>query len=235
LNRRLTSKYLVLVFLFLVSIDSSAEESICYGKVNSGRLENGVQLPDHGKNYSAYSELGVSSGRTYVHSKIRDVVVKTYKELESIEPDKVYVYGETGWKDGGRIRPHRTHQNGLSIDFMVPVVDKAGHSIKLPTSILNKYGYGIDFDEEGQSGDLQIDFEAMASHLMTLAQIAKQENVEISLVIFDGSLKPALFKSKNGASLQDMLPWMKGKAWIKHDQHYHIDFSVPCRPMTVKN
>jgi len=231
----LRSTNLAMVLLLLTPAVSDADESICYGKVNSGRLEHGVQLPDNGKNFSAYSELGVSLGRTYVHSRIRDVVVNTYKELESSQPEKVYVYGETGWENGGRIRPHRTHQNGLSIDFMVPVIDKSGHSVKLPTSVSNKFGYGLAFDENGRSGDLQIDFEAMANHLMTLSRIAKQNNVEISLVIFDGSLKPALFKTKSGASLQDMLPWMKGKAWIKHDQHYHIDFSVPCQPLVGTN
>lgn len=206
-------------------------ESTCYGKVNSGHLENGVQLPRSGKNYSAYSDLGVSLGRTYVHSKVRDVVVGAYQALEQSAPGKSFVYGETGWKSGGQIRPHRTHQNGLSIDFMVPVIDHTGRSVPLPTSALNKFGYGINFDDQGRSGDLTIDFDAMAEHLNEIAIAAKQHNVGIALVIFDPSLAPMLFKTKRGAPLQQTLPWMKGKAWIRHDQHYHIDFSIPCAPL----
>jgi penicillin-insensitive murein endopeptidase len=115
---------------------------------------------------------------------------------------------------------------------MVPVIDKAGHSVALPTSALNKFGYGIDFDEQGKSDDLQIDFEAIAEHLYQITKIAKQENVGIALAIFDPRLRPLLFKTKRGAYLQQTLPWMKGNAWIRHDQHYHIDFSIPCRSLS---
>jgi penicillin-insensitive murein endopeptidase len=224
-----------LVSLFLLAamampILTFANESTCFGKVNSGHLEDGVQLPISGNNFSAYSNLGVSLGRTYVHSDVRDVVVRSYQSLELSAPSKTFVYGETGWKRGGRFRPHRTHQNGLSVDFMVPVVDKSGRSVALPTSALNKFGYGLEFDGQGKFGDLQIDFEAMAEHLYQITEIAKQDNVGISLVIFDHRLRPLLFKTKRGAYLQQTLPWMKGNAWVRHDQHYHIDFSISCHP-----
>ena len=68
----------------------------------------------------------------------------------------------------GRIRLHRTHQSGLSVDFMVPVLDKLGRSVPLPTTALNKFGYDIEFDKDGKFGDLTIDFEAIAEHLRQL-------------------------------------------------------------------
>lgn len=206
-------------------------DSTCFGKVGNGRLENGVKIPADGKNYKAYSSVGVSVGRTYLHSKVLEVVLGAYKELEQSAPQKTYVYGETGWKDGGRIRPHRTHQNGLSVDFMVPVKDKNDQSIPLPASPLNKFGYGIEFDHHGRYDDLVIDFEAMAEHLYQLSVAAKKRNIGITLVIFDPPLMPLLYKTKRGPYLLANLPFMKGHAWVRHDEHYHLDFSVPCKPL----
>jgi penicillin-insensitive murein endopeptidase len=121
---------------------------------------------------------------------VRDFVVKAYRELEKEAPGKRFVFGETGWKTGGRIRPHRTHQNGVSVDFMVPVLDSDGKSVPLPTGPLNRFGYGIDFDGAGRSGDLRIDFPYLKQHVK----------------------------------------FMQGKAWIRHAEHYHVDFSIKCMP-----
>ncbi|MDF3036597.1 MAG: peptidase, partial [Paucimonas sp.] len=216
--------------VILFPLLSTAGESTCYGNTSKGRLENGVKLPDSGRNFRSYSSVGAVLGRTYLHSSAHKVVVDTYAAIEKSMPDSVYVYGETGWKDGGRIRPHRTHQNGLSIDFMVPVTDTSGKSVSLPTSTINKYGYNIEFDNNGRYKDLKIDFESMAEHLYQLSLTAKREGVGISLVILDPPLLPMLLKTKRGAYIRKNLPFMKGKAWVRHDDHYHVDFSVPCKP-----
>ncbi|MSQ59082.1 MAG: hypothetical protein EXR36_05415 [Betaproteobacteria bacterium] len=109
-------------------------ESTCYGTVAKGRLENAVSLPVKGANFIAYSLLAAVLWRNHLHSKVKEIVVATYAAMERSIPSKVFVYGETGWAAGGRIRPHRTHQNGLSIDFMVPVTNQGGKSVPLPTS-----------------------------------------------------------------------------------------------------
>ncbi|HEU5263767.1 MAG TPA: penicillin-insensitive murein endopeptidase, partial [Gaiellaceae bacterium] len=133
-----------------VSTSALAVESTCYGTVSSGRLEDGVRLPLRGPNFSPYSSLAATVGRTYVHSTVLEIVVAAYSALEKSAPERVFVYGETGWRSGGRIRPHRTHQNGLSVDFFVPVVDRTGRSVPLPTGLTNRYGYAIEFDRDGR-------------------------------------------------------------------------------------
>ena len=42
--------------------------------------------------------------------------------------------------EGGWLRPHKSHQNGLSADFFVPVVDAGGRPSKLPISAVKKLG-----------------------------------------------------------------------------------------------
>jgi len=166
-----------------------------------------------------------------VHAKVREIVLSAYAALEQAAPGKVFVYGETGWASGGRIRPHRTHRNGLSVDFMVPVLNEAGQSVPLPTGPLNWFGYGIEFDGSGRFGAYAIDFEAMGEHLFQLHQAATARGAGIALVIFDPRLMPRLLTSGRGLFLKQSVNFLKGEAWVRHDEHYHVDFAVPCRPL----
>ncbi len=211
--------------------NANAVTSVCFGTIAKGRLENAVQLPTEGKNFTPYSSLGVTLGRTYVHSKVSEVVLEAYRRMEVSAQSKVFVYGETGWAAGGRIRPHRTHQNGLSVDFMVPIVDDSGRSVPLPTTPSNKFGYNIEFDVNGKYDVYAIDFEAIAEHLYQLNIAGHARGVVITRVIFDPPYLPKLLATKHGKYLKANVSFMKGKAWVRHDEHYHVDFAVPCRPL----
>ena len=207
-----------------------AAGSVCRGRPARGSLEGGVALPGGGPNFSPYSSLAGPLGRTYVHEQVRDIVVAAYAAMAAAQPAKVFVYGETGKRSGGRIRPHRTHQNGLSVDFMVPVLDAAGVSVPLPTRLGNQFGYAIEFDAAGRFGELRIDFEAIGEHLVQLHQAALAHKAGIELVIFDPRYMPKLLATSRGPYLKQHLRFMDGPAWIRHDEHYHVDFAVACQP-----
>ena len=223
----------LLIVLLPFLLAAPAQASTCYGRPGAGSIAGAVALPASGANFEAYSRLGVQMGRTHVHARVREVLLDAYAALARSAPGKHYVYGETGLQEGGRMRPHRTHQNGLSVDFMVPVLDAKGHSVPLPSSPLNKFGYGLEFDGEGRAGGLRIDYAALAEHLYQLKEAAHKRKVGIALVIFDPGLMPALMKTARGKDLRG-LPFMKGKPWIRHDEHYHVDFAVPCAPARPK-
>jgi penicillin-insensitive murein endopeptidase len=205
--------------------------SRCFGTVVKGRLEDGVALPTDGANFSAYSRLGVTAGRTHVHSTVLDIVVDAYAQLATALPGTVFVYGETGWASGGRIRPHRSHQNGLSVDFFVPVRNAAGASVPLPTGVTNKLGYAIEFDAAGRFGDLRVDFAAIAEHLFQLAESARRHGAGLAMVIFDPPYLPMLLATPRGDWLREHVNFMKGRAWVRHDEHYHVDFRIACGPL----
>lgn len=217
----------VLCFLLLSSI-VSAKESTCYGTTSIGRLANGIKLPSEGPNYIGYSKTAAILGRTYVHSKVEKIVVASYKWLESELPNKVYKYAETGFKEGGPFKPHKTHQNGLSIDFMVPVIDAAGESVHLPTHYFNKLGYAIEFDSVGKYQEYEIDFTAMAGHIVSLHRIAIEQGGELWRVIFDPALQPRLMETKYADYLKKYVHFSTKKSWVRHDEHYHVDFQIKC-------
>jgi len=213
-----------------VATTGFAADSVCFGTPGRGRLEKAARIPVSGANFRPYSELGVHLGRTHAHSRVVRVMTHAYGALERSMPDRVFVYGESGWAQGGPFRPHRTHQNGLAVDFMVPVLDASGRSVPLPSRVDNKFGYGIEFDRQGRHGSLRIDFEAIAEHLYAVHVAARREGITVERVIFDPPLIPALYRTRRGDFIRRQVRFMPGKAWVRHDEHYHIDFGLPCRP-----
>lgn len=166
-----------------------------------------------------------------MHSKVERTVVDAYQALASTMPGVRFVYGETGWARGGRIKPHRTHQNGLSVDFMVPVRDAQERTATLPRDMGNRYGYDLEFDAQGRLGELRIDFAAVAAHLYELEQFARRNGIGLKQVIFDTRYLPKLFAAPRGEWLKANLHFMPREPWIRHDEHYHVDFDVPCEPL----
>lgn len=219
---------LIFSSLIIITFLSSAEESTCYGDTGDGYLENGVKLPGDGPNFTSYGYIPELAGRTYVHSKVRDAIVDAYKSLEISHPEKVYKYAETGFKRGGKFKPHITHQNGLSVDFMVSVIDKQNKSIYLPTNPFNKYGYDIEFDEHGRYRKYHIDFEAMAAHIKALHFSSVKHGIKIWRVIFDPKLQPLLYQTSSGDYLRKNIYIPTKNSWVRHDEHYHIDFRIEC-------
>lgn len=217
----------VLLFFYFLNV-SHAAESICYGTTGNGSLENGVKLPSRGNNFISYGTLPELLGRTYVHSRVRNVIIDAYRALETEQPGKVFKYAETGAKDGGEFTPHKTHQNGLSVDFTVPVLDRRGNSIHLPTNPFNKYGYSIEFDENGTSGNYTIDFEAMGAHIVALHKASRNNGIEIWRMLLDPRLQKHLYASSYGDYIKENITIPEKKSWVRHDDHYHVDFKVDC-------
>lgn len=222
----------VSLLILLSSLSPSfaiAEASTCYGTTSNGKLENGVQLPAEGRNFVGYSAIARVAGRTYVHSEVKQIILTSYAILEKELPDKVFKYAETGFESGGEFKPHKTHRNGLSVDFMSPVMTSDGASVHLPTHPFNKFGYNIEFDKTGRYENLTIDYTALAAHVVSLHKAAKRHGHGLWRVIFDPKLQPYLFDTEYGAYLKDNVQFSKTRSWVRHDEHYHVDFAIPCK------
>lgn len=206
-----------------------AAPSICYGSTANGRLENGVRLPSEGANFVAYSDIAVLAGRTYVHSEVYEILLAAWKVLEKEQPDKVYKYAETGFEEGGEFSPHKTHRNGLSVDFMTPMINGDGKSVHLPTHPFNRFGYDIEFDEKGHYKDLRVDYEALAAHIVALHKATQARGHKIWRVIFDPKLQAGLYDTRYGDYIREHIQLSKKPSWVRHDEHYHVDFIVPCK------
>jgi penicillin-insensitive murein endopeptidase len=209
----------------------SEQPSVCYGTASKGTLEGGRRLPYSGANYRAYSLVGYLMGRTFAHSAVRDAMRDAYAAVYKSNPELRFVYAEMAWPWGGNFAPHKTHANGTSVDFLVPVRTLDGRVSEMPTSPFNMYGYGTRFESTGvsKSGALKLDFEAMGVHLLALDEAARAHKIRIQRVIFDPRLHPKLAATKSGALAMSRMAFMKQRAWVSHEEHYHVDFDVPCR------
>jgi len=194
-----------------------AESSKCYGTTSKGSLSGAVKLPQEGKNFVGYSLAARIAGRTYVHSEVKKIVLAAYESLQDEAPEKVYKYAETGLKEGGVFKPHKTHQNGLSVDFMTPVVNRE-----------NKLGYNIEFDSDNQYKQYSIDFSALAAHIVELHKHAVKNGHDLWRVIFAPELQAGLFATKYADYLRDHIQFSSKRSWVRHDEHYHVDFDVAC-------
>jgi penicillin-insensitive murein DD-endopeptidase len=194
-------------------------------------VKNAKRLPSKGRNYCTYSRFLSAIGRTHVHEKVRDAMLKSCKILEKRQPNVTFVYGETGWKNGGNFWPHRTHRNGLCVDFIVPVREVANQ--KKPTTmflwVLNAWGYNTRFDEVGCNASYSIDFYAIIEHLCALQESCQLFSLRIKQVIFDQPLLTLLKKEDVHQKLKT-IPFADFKAWVPHDSHYHIEFEIIKKP-----
>jgi penicillin-insensitive murein endopeptidase len=229
-------KLMFIVFLIMLAVHSgndllrvleSDTSSQSVGTTSDGELINGKRLPSSGENFVTYSRFGSLIGRTCVHGGVRDVVLAAFAQLADDLPSAEFTYGEAAWCwGGGRLRPHRTHQNGLSVDFMVPVVDDSGKPASFPAWPWTKFGYNVDFDASGRGDGLRVDFDAVAAHLLALDDAAQEHKLKVQRVIFAPELREKLFDADQGQDVRRRIPFMKGRAWVRHDEHYHVDFDV---------
>jgi len=210
---------------FLILFESN-ESSQSIGNVASGELINGKRVPSSGDNFVTYSRLGSLIGRNGVHNKVRNVILESFETLYKDYPEYKYVIGETSWLSGGSMKPHRTHQNGTSVDFMVPVRNHKNEIEALPTNVFNKFGYNAEFDSTGRNENYFIDFESIAIHLYYLNVAAVKHNVKIDLVIFDPTLQKILFKTEYGSKIKEQLRFNTKSVWVRHDEHYHVNFKL---------
>ncbi len=136
---------------------------------------------------------------------------------------------ETANQKGGNLYPHRTHQNGLSIDFMMPLIKDNKPYYKLDS--LGTRHYLLAFNDKGEYStdtSIKVDFNLIAQHILILNEKAKKEDLKVKKVIIKIEFKDELFATEYGKKLKKSgiyvvrgLPKMINAL---HDEHYHIDF-----------
>ncbi len=130
---------------------------------------------------------------------------------------------------GGKLFPHRTHQNGLSVDFMMPLTQ--GGKAYYGLDDLEKDHYWLEFDNDGnysKDKSVAIDFDLMVQHILLLDQQARENGLKVSKVIIKIELKDEMFATSYGEKLKSsgvyVVKSLTPMINALHDEHYHIDF-----------
>jgi penicillin-insensitive murein DD-endopeptidase len=201
-------------------------ESVSIGTPAKGSLKDGVSFASQGSGFVTYSTLGNFMGRQYVHSRVQETLVEAFASLHAAEPDRTFVLGETGLKGGGHIRPHKTHQNGLSVDIFMPVRDEASRRVLMPTAPWNKFGYLLEFDSRGHGEGLVIDFDSVAELLAEVDRQAQRHGLDLDRIIVAPEYVDRVLAAKAVGIGRLASLFMRTPAWVRHDEHLHVDFRV---------
>lgn len=199
------------------------------GLPGGGSLENGKIIPYFGDNFQYFSESSYLRGRAFVHHNVKALVLESYKDLLVKFPNEKFRIMECSEKCGGKISGHRTHQNGLSIDFMSPL--KRNNTSYYALDDIGAAHYQLVFNDNGELVDdktVVIDFEKLGQHILALHEKARKHHLKIKKIILKKELKDDLYKTVSGKKIK------KEKIYItmnlpekindSHDDHYHIDF-----------
>ena len=230
---KITTQILLLIVLMGCSPTNPKGKgvSISKGTVKNGELINGRRFPKKGSNYKYFSKITYFlKNRAWVNAKVLDIAIEAYKKCEITMPKRKFLLMECSHKKGGRMWPHRTHQNGTSIDFASPLKknEKPYHGDQWK----GVFHYAMQFDAFGRwkrNKNISIDFEAIGKHILALEKEANKRNMFIKKVLLKINLKDEFFKTKSGKKVKS-----KGIYFAKylpkliddvHDDHYHIDFA----------
>lgn len=214
---------------FFTNHHTPKEASESIGTVAEGKLKHGKLIPFYGENYTYFDKDSYLASRAFTHEKIYSIILDSYADLLETHPNRKFFLMELSRKEGGEIFPHRTHQNGLSVDFMMPKLKNG-----LPCYTLDSLGkshYLLEFNDQGEyveDTSIKIDFDLVAEHILALNKNANKLGYKIQKVIIKVSLKDELFKTSHGQKLKNssiyivksLTPLINNL----HDDHYHIDF-----------
>ena len=203
--------------------------SISHGSVSNGSLDHGKLIPYYGSNYSYFDTTSYFLGRAFLHGDVLAFTLKAYKNLENVS-NRFYRIMECSNQMGGKLWPHQTHQNGTSIDFMMPLTKDHKPYYKLDKIGLSHYW--LSFDDAGKYSEdksVEIDFEAIAQHILLLNEAANEKGWKIKKVIIKIELKDELYATPSGKNLKAkgiyVVQGLSKMVNALHDDHYHIDFA----------
>ncbi|WP_020569431.1 penicillin-insensitive murein endopeptidase [Neolewinella persica] len=206
------------------------DKAVASGTVGKGSLENAWLVPYFGKNYRYFSPVSYYLlNRGYTHHRVHNTILDAYQTCETTCPGVQFRLMECANKHGGKMWPHRTHQIGLSADFMLPKT-RNGSAHRL-LDHLGIWHYLLSADGRGAySKRVSIDFETMGRHLLALDDAARTNGLRIKKIIVQIDLKEEFYASPSGKKVRQRgiyfaksLPRLVDEL---HDDHYHVDFEL---------
>jgi penicillin-insensitive murein endopeptidase len=230
---------IIFLFIALLGITIACVPNMFYknsgvststGSPGNGSLKNAYQIDYKSSNYKYFSPMSYYLfGNGYVNSKLYRTIIGSYKECEVTCPGIDFRLMECSDRKGGKVLLHRTHRNGMSVDFMVP--KKKNNKQKKFYDRIGLLHYLLNFNSSGQlklNKKVIIDFETIGKHIIALDNAARENGLIVSKVILKIDLKDDFYKTKSGQEVKRrgiyLARKLQKKVDMMHDDHYHVDF-----------
>ncbi len=219
----------IAILKFYTANSTTSVKSISKGTVDNGTLINGKLFPFYGKNFRYFDQESYLANRAFTSDLVKTIILETYDTLYNRHPSKKFYLMELSNKNGGEIKPHITHQNGMSADFMMPKIRNNKSYSGLDS--LGKNHYFLTFDSDGKNvkdTSIHIDFELLAEHIYLLNEVAIRHHSKIEKLIIKITFKDELLQTKYGQLLEKKNVYIVRKLSplvnALHDEHFHVDF-----------
>jgi penicillin-insensitive murein endopeptidase len=108
----------------------------------------------------------------------------------------------------------------------MPVRDAQSRRVLMPTAPWNKFGYSLEFDGSGQGHGLKIDFESVAELLVEVRRQADLHGLALDRIIVAPEYVERVLSAKAAGIRELEHLFLRKPAWVRHDEHLHIDFRV---------
>jgi penicillin-insensitive murein endopeptidase len=202
------------------AVHSSAEQrrrSVSIGNSNDGRLEQGVRLPDRGPGFLAIG--GVNNDARWGTDELIEAIETIGAGVERGAPGAALIIGDLGFREGGEIPHHESHQAGRDADLLFYMTDKAGAAIR---------SRALRFDAVGKSrsaeGD-EVRFDA-ARNWLVLRSLVENREASLQRVFVAEHLRALLLAHAEAAGEPPWIIERAGEAMcepaVPHDDHFHI-------------
>lgn len=176
-----------------------------------------------GEGWRSYCVPCVWANRTFGRVPVIESLEAALTTASAAHAGTTFLYGEIGFPSGEEFPPHRTHREGLSVDILVPLEGGV-----IPAHAFNRFGYDVEFDAAGHGPAGRIHFAALATLIDALRAEAEARGGRVRRVIFAPDLQPFLFGTEAGRGLAARVAFNSAEAWVRHDDHIHVDFDFPC-------
>ena len=217
------------ILAYMAKHKDDGSESVSKGTPGNGSLVNGKLVPYYGANHTYFDKQSYLAGRAFLNGHLLSGVLETYDTLFALYPNRKFGIMECANEHGGKLYPHRTHQNGLSVDFMMPLLKDGVPYYGADT--LGTSHYLMQFDDDGvytKDPSIRIDFNMVAQQILLFDAMAKKHNMGIDKVIIMIELKDELFATEYGKILKAsniyVVKSLTSLVNSLHDDHYHLDF-----------
>lgn len=217
------------VIQFYKQHQENEQKSKSLGTVSNGSMQNGKLIPFYGANFTYFDQESYLGNRAFTSDAVKSIILETYISLSTLYPGRKFYLMELSNQKGGKIYPHRTHQNGLSVDFMMPKTKNGVADYSLDT--LGTEHYFLEFNDNGEyvkDTSIKVDFDIIAKHILLLHENANKLGYKISKVIIKIEYKDELFATPNGILLKNSGIYVVNNLTPLinsiHDDHYHVDF-----------
>ncbi len=97
----------------------------------------------------------------------------------------------------------------------------------MPTAAWQKFGYDLEFDAKGEGDDLSIDFASLAELVLELDRQASRHGLAVDRIIVAPEYVDRVIGARNNEAMVRLSNcFSRRPAWVRHDEHVHVDFRV---------